>query len=199
MQKTHSEALAKLSRSLKGKGTHFQFIAMGVVLAISSGTQAGQLHQAIEVGNIDSVEQMLKAGANVDQTNACDLTPLQIAVGKNSPLLVGWLLDAGAEINAVDASREATALHLASYLGDVGTIEVLIVAGANVDQQDAHGHTPLIRAVYGGHKAAVRMLLSAGADATIVDYFNQASALAIANKIGRLEIIDELKGYVGES
>lgn len=49
---------------------------------------------------------------------------------------------AGTKINAVD-SRQQTALHIAAKIADVGNTQALLDCGANVNQQDCNGQSPL--------------------------------------------------------
>lgn len=163
-------------------------------LAVSAGTiQAGELHRAIEQERTDDVKQLLAAGADPNLPNMCDLSPLQIAVGKNSALQLGLLIDAGADVNTTDRQQLSTPLHLAAYLGDVETLNTLLEHGANIDQQDILGYTPLIRAVYSGREQAVITLLSRGANSSISDYILGKEAADIAQLIGRERIADIIR------
>ena len=59
-----------------------------------------------------------------------------------------------------------TPLHLAALKGDIGTVKVLISAGADIHALNEEGATPLHLAAKGGHSEVVRILIEAGADAT---------------------------------
>jgi ankyrin repeat protein len=100
-------------------------------------------------------------------------TPLHLAAAGLRYAAAGALLAAGTPVNAVNR-RGATALHYAcdprplSPTWDPATqrriIELLVSAGAAVDQPDRGGVTPLHRAVRARSPAAVAALLSAGAN-----------------------------------
>lgn len=60
-----------------------------------------------------------------------------------------------------------TPLHWMAALGDVAGIDVLLVAGADIDAADFQGTTPLHEAVSSRQHAAVRTLLQRGARADI--------------------------------
>ena len=100
-------------------------------------------------------------------------TPLHLAAAGLRYDAARALLAAGTPVNAVNR-RGATALHYAcdprplspTWNPDAQQriIELLVSAGATVDQPDRGGVTPLHRAVRARSPAAVAALLSAGAD-----------------------------------
>jgi ankyrin repeat protein len=100
-------------------------------------------------------------------------TPLHLAAAGLRYDAARALLAASTPVNAVNR-RGATSLHYAcdprplSPTWDPGAqrriIELLVSAGATVDQPDRGGVTPLHRAVRARSPAAVATLLSAGAD-----------------------------------
>jgi ankyrin repeat protein len=100
-------------------------------------------------------------------------TPLHLAAARRQYEAARALLAAGTPVNAVNR-RGAAALHYAcdsrprSATWDPDAqrrvIELLVSAGATVDQPDRGGVTPLHRAVRARSPAAVAALLSAGAD-----------------------------------
>jgi ankyrin repeat protein len=100
-------------------------------------------------------------------------TPLHLAAAGLRYDAARALLAAGTPVNAVNR-RGATALHYAcdprplspTWNPDAQQriIELLVSAGATVDQPDRGGVTPLHRAVRARSPAAVGALLSAGAD-----------------------------------
>lgn len=66
-----------------------------------------------------------------------------------------------------------TALHCMAHRGDVRAIELLVGAGAAVDEVGDMGHTPLHYAVKCGHPEAVRCLLRYGANRSVQNEFRQ--------------------------
>jgi ankyrin repeat protein len=100
-------------------------------------------------------------------------TPLHLAAARLGYEPARALLAAGAPVNAVNR-RGAAALHYACDSRPLSprwdpdaqrrVIELLVSAGATVDQPDRGGVTPLHRAVRARSPAAVAALLSAGAD-----------------------------------
>jgi ankyrin repeat protein len=58
----------------------------------------------------------------------------------------------------------AHALHDAARLGDLDGVKRHIAQGADVNEQDRNGSTPLFIAAIYGHAAVVELLLAHGAD-----------------------------------
>ena len=76
------------------------------------------------------------------------------------------------------------ALHAASFAGDVGKLPLALQAGVDVDSTDAgSGATALMAACAGGHEAAARLLLEAGAAADWKGT-NGETALMVASQHG---------------
>ena len=76
------------------------------------------------------------------------------------------LLDAGAEIDALDKHGQ-TALMNAAHRGDVAMVQALVDRGANLDHTAKYHLTALMLAVIGNHAEVVRILVTAGADRNI--------------------------------
>ncbi len=81
--------------------------------------------------------------------------------------------------------KSALAAH--AYHGDLGRVDALLQAGADVNEADANGNTALIVATRMGQADIVRRLLEAGAG---VDHANNAglTALHMAVEAGNVEI-----------
>ncbi len=60
-------------------------------------------------------------------------------------------------------------LHIASKLGYVEIVELLLVAGASVDRYSHHGEVPLMVAAQMGHLEVAKILIAAGADSTLTE------------------------------
>eukprot|EP01111_Echinosteliopsis_oligospora_P009492 TRINITY_DN2793_c0_g1_i1.p1 TRINITY_DN2793_c0_g1~~TRINITY_DN2793_c0_g1_i1.p1 ORF type:complete len:373 (+),score=118.19 TRINITY_DN2793_c0_g1_i1:24-1121(+) len=62
---------------------------------------------------------------------------------------------------------QRTALHAAAGSGQLGVIQYLLSAGADVDPKDEDGRTPLFMAAYNTQPEAMMALLAAGADVNV--------------------------------
>lgn len=66
--------------------------------------------------------------------------------------------------------------------GDIGTIDTLIAAGADINARDKYGQTALMLAAPRGHDAVARRLIAAGADLDVTaKYGLSAVMLAVIN------------------
>ena len=147
-------------------------IAIGIVAGIGPAAANGDcfdLFLAVRSHDTQCVTTTLAAGADPNQKDDSDWTPLRRAVSNGDKALetVKVLLAAGADPNLKD-HRGGTPLHRAARGGDkaLETAEVLLAAGADPNLKDDRGRTPLHYAVHYGDKEieAVRVLLAAGAD-----------------------------------
>ncbi|KJE95286.1 hypothetical protein CAOG_05755 [Capsaspora owczarzaki ATCC 30864] len=71
------------------------------------------------------------------------ITALMLAATGDHIHAATWLLEQGAQVNAVDAESNWSSLHRALYMGQIQTAILLIAAGADVHLKDAEGMTPL--------------------------------------------------------
>lgn len=82
------------------------------------------------------------------------------------------LLVAGAfviDLQDPDAGRAAMTLHEAANVGDRDLVSKLLADGADIDERDAEGRTPLYMAGLGAMPKMIDKLLIQGADASIRD------------------------------
>jgi len=106
------------------------------------------------------------------------------------------LLVDGVDVNAPEPDG-TSALHWAVRLNDLGLVELLIQAGANVMGANVFEVTPLSLAAINGNPAIVEQLLRAGADpnATMAHH---DTALLTAARTGRADTIRTLVAYGAE-
>jgi hypothetical protein len=131
-----------------------------------SGKQENEppLIRAVEAGDLKKAQNLISKGANANQTDGIGFPALSIAANRGDEKMTKLLLDAGADVNARDATLNDTALARAAQYGNGGTVRILLAAGAHVDDRDGAGWTPLFNAALKGDLEIVEALLSAGAD-----------------------------------
>lgn len=133
------------------------------------------LHFAVAEGHIATVDLLLNHGAAVNPGNDGEsskyMTPLMKTVSGNHVALVQMLLDRGALVNRKYRIKEQTALHLAVRYCPFNEEIVLALLrhGANVDERDENGQTPLMVAAASGFEKAIDILLKHRANPFLED------------------------------
>jgi len=119
------------------------------------------LLEAVIVGDVEKVKDLLTNGAEVDVRDKNGMTPLLLAARKGNSEIVRLLLAHGANVNAQDHYLAWTPLILASALGHKKVVKLLLEYGADIDIKDQNGMTALKYAVKNGYKEIVELLKSA--------------------------------------
>jgi len=122
------------------------------------------IHEAAKNGDLKAVNEYLEKKQPLDAQDLKGITPLGYAIGANRIAVVKLLLDQRANPYAVD-SKGNCGLHYAAGYGRKELLEYLIKVGANVNQSNAQGQTPLAVATMNQQAAAVQLLQSHGAQA----------------------------------
>src|SRR6185295_13415279 len=128
---------------------------------------------AARSGHADIVEQLLAQGANVNARAGRGQTALMWAVAQKHPDVVKVLLGHGADVQlrseawsqvmavpphghpdynrAIPHGRD-TALMFAARVGDFTSAQLLVAAGANVNDADAWGVSATVLAAHSGYR-----------------------------------------------
>ena len=127
---------------------------------------AGEIHDVIAAGNTDRVVRLIRANPELllekDDTTTEDF-PLHTAAIHGQLEIARMLLDAGAEVDALD-SDASTPLHDAALRGHAEVVALLLERGADVHRRDFNGAYSLSFAVSGGDTTVIRQVVDAGAD-----------------------------------
>jgi ankyrin repeat protein len=140
---------------------------------------------AARSGNADVAEQLLSRGANPNARAAREQTALMWAVAQRHPEVVKILLAHGADVHARSETwtqmmavsphgypeynraipfGSNTPLMFAARAGDLESAQLLVAAGAHVNDVDAWGVSVMVLAAHSGFTDLVEFLLDKGAD-----------------------------------
>lgn len=148
------------------------------------------LADAVARGDADALRAGL-SGIHADTPGSDGSSLLQLAVAAGRADVVTVLLDAGADPNR-QAPAGGSALHVAAFGDDPALLQLLLARGGDPDlRNSATGETPLVRAILGGGREQVRILLAAGADPGAPDS-NGATPLHAAGALNAGGIVLEL-------
>ena len=146
------------------------------------------LHVAVMNGRTAIVRLLLKNGVEVDRLDKDGHTPLWHAVLGGRTIIADMLLKGGARMDAtvwlLDAAHRGVRKREA--------IEYLVRHGADLEQRDGKGDTPLLIAIRQGNHKLAKHLVNAGADVTVKDASGK-TVLQIANSMGLRDIALLLK------
>ncbi|MDR3578107.1 MAG: ankyrin repeat domain-containing protein [Anaerolineaceae bacterium] len=147
------------------------------------------LMTAVNNNDLNSVQALIQKGANVNELDASSDAPLVIAAYKGYTEIVEKLLEAGADITAVDPGMKATALHAAAYAGRTEAARVLIQYKIDIDKQGPfNGYTALHDAIWQNNIETARVIIDAGANLDLKSKDGQ-TALDLAKARGRQQIV----------
>ena len=121
------------------------------------------LHWAASDSDLEEIEALLDAGADVEERDKLGSTPLHWAVGNENPAVTKALLDAGADPMAREEDG-ITPLHWAVGNENPAVTKALLDAGADPMAREEDGITPLHVAGGNENPAVTKALLDAGAD-----------------------------------
>ena len=130
------------------------------------GRSCTPLIAAARYGNIDVGQLLLNAGADLNQADVIERTPIATAIQKDKSDFLRWLLENNADVNH-NNKRDEIPIVLAIEK-NIGVLEMLLGAGADVNQQ-YYDWTPLTRMVYEGKERVVQSLLEANNSVDVPD------------------------------
>ena len=154
-------------------------LCTSVVFAQDAGTSSDAFYSAIRDNNLAQLQTLLKGGANPNVPDPRGgATPLMYAAVVGSVDAMSRLIDAGANVNAMN-SAGATALMWSAT--DMAKVRLLLGKGADPKIVAKSGKTALALAAMSDRSGdIVRLLLASGADVKAVDGFKSTVLHAAA-------------------
>ena len=152
--------------------------------AYSTPLTAAACHGRINLGRL-----LLGAGADINQVNAVELTPIFVAIEENKGNFLRWLLENKADVNHKNKRGEIPIGQ--AIKENIDVLGMLLGAGADVNQQYGYGWTPLTRMVCEGKERIVQSLLNANNSVDAPDS-NGATALFWAIHTSNQKIAQDL-------
>lgn len=118
--------------------------------------------KAIDADNIEAINILVKAGANMECMITTGKTALHYAAERGKYRAILSLLNHRANVNAQGDGRK-TPLHLAIENNQLEAAKMLVRGGANVDMKDGRGISAFASAMRSGNNDAFCFLRDAGA------------------------------------
>ena len=170
----------------------------GANVEAPNGDGQTALMLAARVGSLDIAKLLVERGADVNAREAWrDQTALMWAVDGNFPELTQFLIEHGADVNVRASANDwgsqitsepraqyrpvggLTALLYAARSGCTRCVRSLLAAGADIDRPTPDGVTPLMIAIDNTSYDTARVLLDAGANPHVWDWWGR-TALYVA-------------------
>lgn len=137
--------------------------------------------EATLLGRVDRIKQIAADDSEVIHRHSPDgFAPLHLACFFNQPAVATWLLENGADANAVSTNPSALCpIHSAAAIGAADIVQSLINHGADVNRKQTGGFTALHAAANTGDTKLIEILLAAGANPSAkTDQGNTAADIA---------------------
>ncbi|XP_046402183.1 L-asparaginase-like isoform X2 [Ischnura elegans] len=168
-----------------------QLLSSGADLSQPNVDQRTPLHIACCEGKTSLVEFMLQKGASVHTKDRYDHTPLNEAVQHDHHEIIKLLVNCGAHL-MIPPKVLGEKLCKAAIRGDVTKLKSYKIAGANLNQCDQSGRTPLHVAMLHGHKECALYLLGEGCrmDAEDMMGLTPRDYAAKAGSIGMVTLLE---------
>ena len=152
-----------------------------------------QMMGAALEGSLNTVQQAVEQGLDVNGTDQAGRTPLMMASYNGHTQVVRYLLDQGADVHASNAEGR-TPLIFAASGPFPETVELLLESDADPNlTDDGEQWTALMFAAAGGHTEVVQVLLDHGADPSLQDEDGE-TALDFARSNNHTEVVKLLEG-----
>jgi uncharacterized protein len=150
------------------------------------------LYLALRDSSMKTAEMLVDwPKTNVESRTPQDESPLMMAALRGQTEMVRKLIARDADVNKTGW----TPLHYAATSAHLEIIDLLLENHAYIDAESPNGTTPLMMAAQYGSPAAVKLLLEAGADATLKNQ-RGLGAIDFAYRAGRTDSAELIAAFV---
>ncbi|XP_063969897.1 serine/threonine-protein phosphatase 6 regulatory ankyrin repeat subunit B-like [Lytechinus pictus] len=143
------------------------------------------LHLAASHDDLDNVRYLVHQGFDINGCDEKGWTPLEYAIKNSNCEVIDYLLANGAKANQC---KEESLLYMASRLGHLDAVNVLISRGISVNAESHRGQIPLHAAAATGRIQVVETLIENGSDLNKTD-IDGWTPLHAAVQNGHLEVV----------
>ena len=167
-------------------------IDLGADVNATNKENVSSLMLASKMGNVDAMNVLHRARADRTIQDANGNTWIHYAIfGDCSKDVLQSIIDLGADVNATN-KENVSSLMLASKMGNVDAMNVLLSAGADRTIQDAVGDTWIHHAIHGDcSKEVIQTIIDLGADVNATNKEN-FTALMFASEKGNIDAMNVL-------
>ncbi len=168
------------------------FVEMGVDVDIFSDKNGSPLLWSAGLGKLDSARTLMGLGASLSAVNEKGSCPLHCAVRYGHTDMTKLLIEEGhADVNARRVLGFEVVLILASALGYIDIVKILLMNSANICYKTASGDTALHHAASEGNCEIMLLLIKCGASIEQRTDLGDTPLLLAAknNQLGAIKIL----------
>ncbi len=156
---------------------------------------------AIENGDLDAVKALIAGGAKADtliEYGEHKITPLMKASWDGELEIARFLIDSGADVNAVDDTAE-TPLFSAVKRDRVDIVQLLVDRSAKVNVKSSYQFSPVTTVAAAGNAEILKILVKAGGDLKLETHGLTPLMFAVASrKVDIVKLLVELGAPVDQ-
>ncbi len=139
---------------------------------LTTGGADGLMLFAMVAENLKSINEMIAIGHDINARNKAGYTPLMFASAYNTPEVISFLIQQGANTNSTEDLTQGNSMHVSARFNPMPeTIEQLVKQGMDINATDKDGNTPLlIASQFNQNLQVVEKLIELGADITAANH-----------------------------
>lgn len=130
----------------------------------TSNLPLSALDIALVLDNHGMIDALVAHGAGLETPSASGYTPMAVAKARECHTSVDILKGYGVEDGAAGVGKDPSRIFAAAIQGNIAEMERLIAAGADINQRDRKGFTPLMLAARNCQKDMIACLVKNKAD-----------------------------------